>query len=90
MLMSKGAIAIDTGKAIADGGIVDAWGNRVIWRPHGDTSSAPGWSLLSVGQNGKNDGGAGDDIVMSAAMVARSKREGVLRALKNGSYERKN
>jgi hypothetical protein len=84
MRIGEGTVAIDTGKRAAPDRMVDAWGTRVIWQPNGET----GWSLMSVGQNGKHDGGTGDDIVMNAAMVAQSKRDGVLRALKNGPYGR--
>lgn len=90
MLKRGGAVAIDTGSKTAERDIVDTWGNRVIWRPAGDTPGTSGWSLMSVGQNAKNDGGTGDDIVMDAAMFAQSKREGVLRALKSSAYSRVN
>lgn len=88
MMIAKGAIEMDTGRKVGKSGPVDAWGNRVVWRPTGVMNSEYGWSLLSLGQNGQDDGGTGDDMVMNAEILARSKKVGVLRSLKKGFYER--
>jgi hypothetical protein len=46
---------------------VDAWGHGFVYRP-ADASSGPSYQLYSIGKNGIDDAGQGDDIVTRAAL----------------------
>jgi hypothetical protein len=43
---------------------LDYWGNRFIYRFPGEISGR-NYDLYSVGPNGVDDGGGGDDVIMS-------------------------
>ena len=48
---------------VAHRAVVDPWGHSYIYRPPGGNVGAP--AVYSAGPNGVDDGGHGDDVVMS-------------------------